>query len=170
MIGKDSSNTSQIARWRGLGHRLRDLRPTRPDLLKRYEATLNLLTSLDKLQMQGEWKKWNDCMINDLTWNKILREGDPSYISFQLRTTVNTLPSQDNLKRWGISNADQLCVLCGRVNPTLRRVLTGCPVALNQGRYTWRHDSVLKRIILFLEELLEKYNQRKLYLPPPSKT
>ena len=83
----------------GLGHRLRDLRPTRPDLLKRYEeeATLNLLTSLDKLQMQGEWKKWNDCMINDLTWNKILREGDPSYISFQLRATINTLPSQDNL-------------------------------------------------------------------------
>ena len=70
----------------------------------------------------------------------------------------------------GISNADQLCMLCGRVNPTLRHVLTGCPVALNQGRYIWRHDSVLKRIILFLEELLEKYNQGKLYLPPPSKT
>ena len=40
----------------GLGHRLRDLRTTRPDLLKRFEveATDELLNSLNKLQVQGQ--------------------------------------------------------------------------------------------------------------------
>ena len=140
----------------GLGHRLRDLRTTRPDLLKRFEveATDELLNSLNKLQVQGQWKEWSKCMINDFTWNKVLREGNPAYISFQLKAVTNTLPSQDNLKRWNITNVDQNCVLCGKVNPTLRHVLTGCPVSLTQGRFTWRHDSVLKRIVIFLESAL----------------
>ena len=40
----------------GMGHRLRDLKPTCPDLLKKYEeeAMGELLHSLKKLQMQGE--------------------------------------------------------------------------------------------------------------------
>ena len=156
----------------GLGHRLRDLRTTRPDLLKRFEveATDELLNSLNKLQVQGQWKEWSKCMINDFTWNKVLREGNPAYISFQLKAVTNTLPSQDNLKRWNITNVDQNCVLCGKVNPTLRHVLTGCPVSLTQGRFTWRHDSVLKRIVIFLEELIIKANKRKENLPPPSQT
>ena len=78
----------------GLGHRLRDLRTTRPDLLKRFEveATDELLNSLNKLQVQGQWKEWSKCMINDFTWNKVLREGNPAYISFQLKAVTNTLP------------------------------------------------------------------------------
>ena len=156
----------------GLGHRLRDLRTTRPDLLKRFEveATDELLNSLDKLQVQGQWREWSKCMLNDFTWNKVLREGNPAYITFQLKATTNTLPSHDNLKRWNIINVDQHCVLCGKVNPTLRHVLTGCLVSLSQGRFTRRHDSVLKRIVIFLNELIKKANKRKEAFPPPSKT
>ena len=43
-------------------------------------------------------------------------------------------------------------------------------VSLTQGRFTWRHDSVLKRIVIFLEELIIKANKRKENLPPPSQT
>ena len=35
--------------------------------------------------------------------------------------------------------------MCGKP-ATLRHVLNGCPVALHQGRYTWRHNSVLSAI------------------------
>ena len=145
-----------------MGHRLRDLKPTCPDLLKMYEeeAPGELLHSLEKLQMQGEWKSSSTCMQNDFSWNRILREADPSYISFQLKATTNTLPSQDNLRRWSIANADQNCILCGRVNPALRHVLTACPVALKQGRCTWRHDSVLKRIVDFLNVYFEKRRKK----------
>ena len=34
------------------------------------------------------------------------------------------------------------CCMCGGIC-TLRHILTGCPTALHQGRYTWRHNSIL---------------------------
>ena len=36
-------------------------------------------------------------------------------------------------------------MLCGK-NGTLNHILAGCKVALNQGRYKWRHDRVLKEL------------------------
>ena len=39
------------------------------------------------------------------------------------------------------------CTLCGFSKPTLKHVLNGCPMALKQGRYTWRHDSILLRLV-----------------------
>ena len=62
---------------------------------------------------------------------------------FNLRAITNTLPTPDNLRRWGQwgqSEVDPACPLCGRL-ATLRHILSTCSVALHQGRYTWRHDS-----------------------------
>ena len=46
---------------------------------------------------------------------------------------------------WGHQSVDPSCQLqlCGRP-ASLRHILNACPSALNQGRYTWRHDSVLR--------------------------
>ena len=41
---------------------------------------------------------------------------------------------------------DDRCPFCGNIQ-TLLHVLSNCTVALDQGRYTWRHDSVLSTII-----------------------
>ena len=38
------------------------------------------------------------------------------------------------------------CSLCGNSRPTVAHILNGCPVALEQGCYTWRHDCVLSTI------------------------
>ena len=46
------------------------------------------------------------------------------------------------IKRW-IYCANLSCSLCGSTQPTTLHILNGCPEALNQGHYTWRHDSVL---------------------------
>ncbi|VDI43593.1 Hypothetical predicted protein [Mytilus galloprovincialis] len=46
------------------------------------------------------------------------------------------------------------CPLCGN-RGTLQHVLSGCNIALTQGRYTWRHNQVLRE----LAEVIEK--QRK---------
>ena len=35
------------------------------------------------------------------------------------------------------------CPLCSCPNGTLAHIINFCPVALNQGRFTWRHDSIL---------------------------
>ena len=39
-----------------------------------------------------------------------------------------------------------MCKLCGTDVGTVQHILSGCKVALEQGRYTWRHDKVLNQI------------------------
>ena len=33
------------------------------------------------------------------------------------------------------------------IRPTTAHILNACPIALDQGRYTWRRDSALKKIL-----------------------
>ena len=66
----------------------------------------------------------------------------PLRISFILRSVYDLLPSNANLVKWGKSE-DPSCPLCnGR--QTVEHVLSSCNAALTQGRYTWRHNQVLK--------------------------
>ena len=44
-------------------------------------------------------------------------------------------------------------------------ILTGCPVAIDQGRYTWRHDSVLQVLVHRLQQHLP--DSFKLYADLP---
>ena len=66
-------------------------------------------------------------------------------LKFAINAGVNTLPSLDNLKRWGKRVSDR-CTFCGNTE-TLAHILSNCNVALTQGRYTWRHNSVLNSLI-----------------------
>ena len=54
-----------------------------------------------------------------------------------------SIPSTANKNRWFGSN--EKCCLC-RGNGTLNHILSGCKVALSQGRYKWRHDKALKEV------------------------
>ena len=125
---------------------------SRVSQLPRRKRILNLIASIDteeqlsklqQLSVQGRWLEWTDVMNSDLSWRRLLHGLDDSELSFSLRVVTNTLPTPDNLRRWGQSTTDSSCPLCGR-NATLRHVLNGCSVALRQGRYTWRHDNVLR--------------------------
>ena len=66
-------------------------------------------------------------------------------MKFAINAGVNTLPSLDNLKRWG-KRVNDRCPFCGNIE-TLAHILSNCSTALNQGRLTWRHNSVLSSII-----------------------
>eukprot|EP00745_Piridium_sociabile_P013033 TRINITY_DN19587_c0_g2_i5.p1 TRINITY_DN19587_c0_g2~~TRINITY_DN19587_c0_g2_i5.p1 ORF type:complete len:145 (-),score=28.54 TRINITY_DN19587_c0_g2_i5:650-1084(-) len=70
----------------------------------------------------------------------------PLRISFILRSVYDLLPSNANLVKWGKSD-DPACPLC-QGKQTVEHVLSSCKVALAQGRYTWRHNQVLKEIAL----------------------
>ena len=65
-------------------------------------------------------------------------------MKFIINASINTLSTQDNLKLWNKSTSDK-CALCGNRDSTLH-TLSGCKVALDQGRYTWRHDNIVKYI------------------------
>ena len=55
---------------------------------------------------------------------------------------ADCLPTPLNLSRWKYQ-VDSKCPLCKSLYPTTSHILNGCHEALMQGRFTWRHDSVL---------------------------
>ncbi len=60
------------------------------------------------------------------------------------------LPTGDNLNTWGKTNAIN-CELCGN-RSTLLHILNGCKTALDQGRYTFRHNAVVSYLVKYLKE------------------
>ena len=103
------------------------------------------LDHLRTLQLQGRWLDWSRHMHQDLSWQRLIHNWSDAELSFALQATTDTAPTATNLRRWGVSEDDPACIMCGKP-ATLRHVLNGCPVALHQGRYTWRHNSVLSAI------------------------
>ena len=59
---------------------------------------------------------------------------------------IDTLPSPSNLKRWKLT-AEASCFLCNKDTCTTSHIHSACKVALSQGRFTFRHDNVLRIII-----------------------
>ena len=91
-----------------------------------------LLELLHTLEMDATWKKYLYCLPKGV-------------LKFILNSSINTLPTKANLKLWGKRSNDK-CPLCGW-KETTNHILSSCPKALEQGRYTFRHNRVLKEIV-----------------------
>ena len=87
--------------------------------------------------------EWSGLMNLDLSWQQLIHNGSDPELRFPLQATTITAPTPLNLRRWGVQSVDPSCQLCGRP-ASLRHILNTCPSALHQGRYTWRHDGVLR--------------------------
>ena len=90
---------------------------------------------------------------------KELWKWEPARTSFLIKSTYDVLPSQANLVRWGVAT-EKKCK-CGEYG-TLRHVFSGCKLGQHGGRYTWRHDQVLRVISKALEYKLKDINAEKL--------
>ena len=99
--------------------------------------------------MQGDYLALHMEEQSCLSWKSFLWDIPQGVLKFAINAGINTLPSGDNLKRWGKRVSDR-CGFCGNVQ-TLAHILTNCSVALEQGRFTWRHDSILRSIIAFMD-------------------
>ena len=84
-------------------------------------------------------------MVLDLSWNRLIYNWSVAELRFALQATTDTAPTATNFHRWGNQEIDTACKLCGRP-ATLRHTLNACSSALLQGRYTWRHNSVLSAV------------------------
>ncbi|XP_069107365.1 uncharacterized protein [Argopecten irradians] len=105
------------------------------------------------MRQQGSWTHWEGVRQRKVSWNDIWKmEGHR--LSFLLKSTYDLLPSPTNLFTWGIKDNAE-CVLC-RKPANLAHVLTSCQVALSDGRYTWRHDQVLKEVAASLDRARRK--------------
>jgi hypothetical protein len=114
------------------------------------------------LTRQGAWTHYNkDVMPFDFSWTNLIYGPGPHVVAFVLNAQLNSLRTPDMLHLWfGLPSA--ACVLCDSQNCTLHHVLVKCKKALNDGRYTWRHDSVLINIEHALVELVAAANKRKI--------
>jgi hypothetical protein len=80
-----------------------------------------------------------------------------------VNSSIDTLPTFTNLRRWGKCTSVN-CQLCGNmVKQTLFHVLVHCKHTLDQGRLTWRHDSVLNHIAGCLKSALVGKSTVELY-------
>ena len=115
---------------------------------------------------QGKWTTWEDVMQQSLTWSDMWRMS-PLRLAFAIRSVYDQLPSRDNLQRWGLVE-DTKCGLCGGTE-TLHHVLSNCTYAFANGRYTWRHNQVLREVCEAAKAAVSKANsrtiakQRKIY-------
>ena len=116
--------------------------------LKRIEKMMgNLPNHCYGYTIQGDWLNFDAVLKADLSWNSLIYSIPQELLKFLLNFTHNVLPTSDNLRRWGKTVVDLKCCLCGFSNPTLKHILNGCSMALKQGRYTWRHDSILQHLV-----------------------
>ena len=78
-----------------------------------------------------------------------------------MNSTHNVLPTPDNLKRWGEDRSGyEVPSVWFFLNPTLKHILNGCSEVLKKGRYTWRHDKILTRLVEELQTFLQEVNAR----------
>jgi hypothetical protein len=87
-------------------------------------------------------------------WHEISEEMTSNIFKFARKALIFSLPVNTNLKRWKKIISDE-CQLCsGR--QTQLHVLNNCSKAAADGRYNWRHDSILFTIMHYVRQLVEK--------------
>jgi hypothetical protein len=106
------------------------------------------------------WTHWDDVRPFDLSWKNLIYGPGPKVIAFVLNAQINSVKTPDMLKLWGLISTAQ-CPLCSHKQCTLHHILVNCNFALNQGRYTWRHDSVLANLELALAKLVTEFNKKR---------
>ena len=107
---------------------------------------------LQTLSVQSKFQNSAELETSCRTWNRLVMGFHPGQLSFLLRAASDTLPTAVNLLRWSILS-EAKCSLCDSQRPTTAHVLSGCPAALNQSCYTYRHDQVLFVLVSKLTEL-----------------
>jgi hypothetical protein len=104
--------------------------------------------------MQGKLFALLQAENESITWKSYMWDLSRGVLKFSVNSSIDTLPTFTNLRRWG-KHASVHCQLCGNmVEQTLFHVLVHCKHRLDQGRLTWRHDSVLNHIAGCLKSAL----------------
>ena len=110
---------------------------------------------ISSLVMQGDFLGLLIEEDSNVSWKSILWGLPKGVAKFVLNAGLNTLPTGDNLKRWGKRTTDACKVCRGSGRQTLHHLLSSCSSSLEQGRYTFRHDSCLRTISDFLTGRLD---------------
>jgi len=136
---------------------------------KNYQDELDLehkyatSSKIDTYQKQGDFLKLVSEMEADIAWKSYIYNVPKGTMKFILNASINTLPTLSNLMQWGKSSTDK-CPHCSQ-KETLFHILNGCKTGLDQGRYTWRHDSLVNYLYK-----VSKTSSLEVYADLPGKT
>ena len=113
---------------------------------------------------QDQWTSWEEALPRSITWNDIWQM-TPLKLSFLIHSTYDQVPSKNNLVKWK-KESDPTCPLCNEKPQTLEHVLNSCKTALANGRYTWRHNSVLDKLVRIIQNLMKPESNKggKIYV------
>ena len=109
-------------------------------------------THIRSLSLQGNFLELLQSTDFDVDWKSIAYSMPRNVIQFLLNSSIDTLPTNANLVRWNKRSSPN-CKLCSN-KETLLHTFNNCQTMLNQGRYTWRHNSILNIIVNFLKSSL----------------
>ena len=98
--------------------------------------------------------------LNSL-WSRAQSSLPTNIFNFTIRYLNNTLANKKSLYLWKLDTTPD-CSFCFQ-SESLLHVVAGCKSYLEQGRYTCRHNTVLK----FLAQTLPSLQSSKLYVDPP---
>ena len=86
-------------------------------------------------------------------WSRCINKLPPEPLSFILNATVESLPTNANLFKWG-KRPSPSCALCHGERQSLLHVLNACPTAMSLRRYSARRDEVLQVLSAFVRNHL----------------
>ena len=101
------------------------------------------------------------CNKTNSLWSTVQQSLPRNIFTFSIKYLNNTLPTRKNLCKWSISQSSS-CSFCLQ-SETLQHVVSSCSSYLDEGRYTWRHNSVL----LFLANTFSSFKQCTVYADLP---
>ena len=107
------------------------------------------MSRMKDLVVQGDFISSVNEMDADFNFKSILYELPRNVLKFLANSAIDTLPTNVNLKRWNKRNSPD-CQLCGN-KETMLHVFNNCKTMLDQGRYSWRHDSILNQLYDFIK-------------------
>ena len=129
----------------------------------KYKNTKQVLTAIQKdhedrinheLTSQGfimsSILKLSNFKVRDI-WSTVLQNIPKNIFNFMIKYLNNTLPTRKNFYKWPLSDSPS-CSFC--LHPeAIQHVVSSCNTYLADGRYTWRHNSVL----LFLARIFSSF-------------
>ena len=95
-------------------------------------------------------------------WSTVQQSMPKNIFNFSLIYLNNTLATRKNLCKWSILQSSA-CSFCLQAE-SLQHVVSSCKSYLDEGRYTWRHNSVL----LCLAKTFSSFSDCLLYADLPS--
>ena len=103
----------------------------------------------------------NSTLSFNSLWSSVQSRLPKNIFNFTVRYINNSLPTRKSLVKWGLSSSADCSFCCSP--ESLMHIISGCKAYLNEGRFTWRHDSVLN----FITSNLTSVQRSKLYVDLP---